>query len=91
MHDLTWFQRDPLYVIAGMGVIKGPVIEAEPEGYYEDEANHGRSYPTLDALVGTGLVEKGSIDDRTNSYSITSRGRRELDARREWEVRYVGA
>ena len=89
MHDLTGFQRDCLYVIAGLGEPKGLAIKDELDEYYGSEINHGRLYPNLDELVGKGLVEKGTIDDRTNSYSLTERGRREIDARREWEETYL--
>ncbi|MFB6155190.1 MAG: PadR family transcriptional regulator, partial [Haloferacaceae archaeon] len=51
--------------------------------------HHGRLYPNLDTLVEKGLVEKGQRDRRTNYYTLTRRGRREIDARREWENQYV--
>jgi len=35
------------------------------------------------------LVEKGELDRRTNYYTITARGHRELEARRKWEDQYV--
>ena len=38
-----------------------------------------------------GLLEKGSVDDRTNWYRLTERGQREIDARREWEDQYLTA
>jgi len=85
MHDLTGFQRDCLYVIAGHGPLKGLAIKDELDEYYGAEINHGRLYPNLDELVEKGLVNKGVIDDRTNSYELTQRGKRELSARREWE------
>ena len=85
MHDLTGFQRDLLYVIAGREKPHGLAIKDAIEEYYGAEINHGRLYPNLDALVEKGLVEKGQIDRRTNSYSLTQRGERELEARREWE------
>lgn len=88
MHDLTGFQRDCLFVIAGLGEPKGLAIKAELDEYYGDDINHGRLYPNLDVLVDKGLVEKGKIDDRTNYYSLTRRGERELEARREWETEY---
>ena len=53
------------------------------------EIHHGRLYPNLDTLVDKGLVEKGQRDRRTNFYSLTRRGRREIEARREWESQYV--
>jgi DNA-binding PadR family transcriptional regulator len=89
MHDLTGFQRDILYVLGGLESPKGLAIKDELDSYYSTDINHGRLYPNLDALVEKGLIEKGRIDDRTNSYSLTSRGRRELEARREWESDYV--
>ncbi|WP_136718605.1 PadR family transcriptional regulator [Halorientalis salina] len=89
MHDLTPFQRDLLYAIAGLDEPKGLAVKDELQEYYESDIHHGRLYPNLDELVDKGFVEKGQIDNRTNSYSITGRGRRELEARREWEQQYV--
>jgi DNA-binding PadR family transcriptional regulator len=85
MHDLTGFQRDLLYVIAGKDDPHGLALKDELEEYYEKEIHHGRLYPNLDTLVDKGLVEKGEIDRRTNSYALTQRGRREITARRDWE------
>ncbi len=89
MYDLTGFQRDLLYAIAGQDEPHGLAVKDELEEYYESEIHHGRLYPNLDTLVDKGLVEKGQIDKRTNYYKITQRGRREIDARREWESQYV--
>jgi len=89
MHDLTGFQRDLLYVIAGADEPHGLAIKEELEDYYESEIHHGRLYPNLDTLVDKGLVEKGEKDQRTNYYTLTRRGRRELDARRDWENAHV--
>ncbi|GGL66401.1 helix-turn-helix transcriptional regulator [Halocalculus aciditolerans] len=89
MHDLTGFQRDLLYAIGGLDDPHGLALKDELEGYYESEVHHGRLYPNLDAVVEKGLVEKGKIDERTNSYSLTRRGRRELEARRDWEADYL--
>ncbi|MEF8782946.1 MAG: PadR family transcriptional regulator [Haloarculaceae archaeon] len=91
MHDLTGFQRDLLVVIAGLDEPHGLAVKEELENYYESEVNHGRLYPNLDELVEKGLVEKGQKDRRTNVYHLTQRGRRELDARQEWESQYVSA
>jgi PadR family transcriptional regulator, regulatory protein PadR len=89
MEDLTGFQRDMLYVIAGLDGPHGLAIKEELEKYYEKEIFHGRLYPNLDTLVNTGLVAKGQYDRRTNVYTLTERGQRELDVRREWENQYV--
>lgn len=89
MNDLTGFQRDLLTVVAGLDEPHGLGIKDELEDYYEKTIHHGRLYPNLDALVEKGLVDKGEIDRRTNSYSLTRRGRRELRARREWVNKYT--
>jgi PadR family transcriptional regulator PadR len=89
MNDLTGFQRDLLSVIAGLDEPKGLAIKDEMDEYYEEEINHGRLYPNLDTLVDAGLVEKGSIDDRTNSYSLTAEGESVLQDRRAWEAEYL--
>ncbi len=86
MHDLTGFQRDLLYALAGLDQPKGLDVKAVLDEYYGQDINHGRLYPNLDALVEKGLVEKGKHDDRTNAYTLTRRGRREVGARREWEA-----
>jgi len=89
MHDLTGFQRDILTVIAGLDEPHGLAVKDELEDYYEQEINHGRLYPNLDDLVDKGLLEKGQLDKRTNVYTLTRRGRREIAARRDWETQYV--
>ncbi len=85
MYDLTGFQRDLLYAVAGLDSPHGLAIKRELEGYYDGEIHHGRLYPNLDTLVENGLVEKGERDRRTNYYELTDAGREALDARRAWE------
>ncbi|WP_266081815.1 PadR family transcriptional regulator [Haladaptatus caseinilyticus] len=89
MYDLTGFQRDLLYVINGLDEPHGLAIKEELEDYYEKDIHHGRLYPNLDTLVDKGLVEKGQVDRRTNYYTLTRRGQREIDARSEWEAQYI--
>lgn len=89
MHDLTGFQRDLLYVIAGLDDPHGLAIKDELETYYEKEIHHGRLYPNLDTLVDKGLVEKGQRDRRTNYYTLQARGHQEVEARHEWEAQYI--
>jgi DNA-binding PadR family transcriptional regulator len=89
MHDLTGFQRDLLFIIAGLDDPHGLAIKDELEEYYQKEVRHGRLYPNLDTLVDLGLVEKGKKDKRTNEYRIQDRGLRELEARMRWELGYL--
>lgn len=89
MDDLTAFQRDLLYVIAGHDEPHGLALKTELDAYYQNDINHGRLYPNLDTLVDKGLVNKSDIDGRTNAYTLTQRGQRELTARREWENTYL--
>lgn len=90
MHDLTGFQRDVLYAIAGLEKPKGLAIKDDLDEYYGSEVNHGRLYPNLDTLVEKGLIDKSSKDKRTNEYALTTRGESELEARREWEAERMG-
>lgn len=92
MDDLTAFQRDLLYVVAGLSDTEKPyglAIKRELEDYYINDVNHGQLYPNLDTLVEKELVEKGTIDKRTNSYELTEQGRSELETHRDWETQYV--
>ncbi|WP_207592316.1 helix-turn-helix transcriptional regulator [Halomontanus rarus] len=89
MEDLTGFQRDLLYVIAGADQPSGQTVKEEAEKYYDSEINHGRLYPNLDTLVNKELVEKGQLDRRTNYYAITDAGEARIHERREWESQYV--
>jgi len=89
MDDLTGFQRDLLYVIAGADRPSGQDVKDEVEQYYSADINHGRLYPNLDAIVNKELVEKGELDRRTNYYDITENGEEVIEERREWEQQYV--
>jgi len=76
-HDLTGFQRDLLMAICRLeadGAVSGQDIRRALERDY-DAINQGRLYPNLDGLVDAGLVTKGEIDARTNSYQTTARAR----------------
>lgn len=85
MNQLTGFQRDLLYGIAGKAKPSGQELKDELEYYYGSEINHGRLYPNLDALVDEGLVNKGQINRRTNYYELSDRGEATLRDRRTWE------
>lgn len=89
MEDLTGFQRDLLFVIAGADEPSGQEVKDEVEMYYSSEINHGRLYPNLDTLVNKDLVEKGQLDRRTNYYTISDDGRKMIEKRREWEKQFL--
>ncbi|WP_101294433.1 PadR family transcriptional regulator [Halegenticoccus soli] len=88
LFELSGFQRDLLYVIAGKENPSGQDVKEELERHLGGGINHGRLYPNLDTLVKQGYVEKGTIDRRTNSYSISEKGLEELEEHREWKRQY---
>ena len=89
MDQLTGFQRDLLYVIAGMDRPSGQQILDDINRYIDQPVTHGRLYPNLDTLVEHELVEKGQLDRRTNYYALTPKGQRLLEQRQEWVRQYV--
>ncbi|WP_396613442.1 helix-turn-helix transcriptional regulator (plasmid) [Haloferax sp. S1W] len=88
MFELTGFQRDLLYVIAGTERPSGQEIK-EIISKDVGEVNHGRLYPNLDALVEHGYVNKGQHDRRTNFYEISEDGKTAIRKRRGWENQHV--
>lgn len=89
MNNLTGFQRDLLYVIAGQETPYGTALKNKLEEYYGKKVHHGRLYSNLDTLVHKGLVKKEAMDRRRNLYTLTARGWRELKDRREWEDQFM--
>jgi DNA-binding PadR family transcriptional regulator len=88
MFELTAFQRDLLYVTAGLDRPSGQAIKSELLESI-DQITHGRLYPNLDTLVEKEYLEKGMLDRRTNFYSISEKGDRAVRERRRWEDQYV--
>ena len=79
--NLTAFRRDLLQAVAQHdGDPYGLEVKSTVEEWYGSEILNGRLYPNLDALAERGLVSKGTIDDRTNSYALTEWGERVLEA-----------
>lgn len=85
--DLEAFERDLLRALAALEAESGPVIGTDLKEYmrengYEGELTGTRTYSNLDSLTGRGLVEKhiGHPNGRSNSYSLTCRGRAVLAA-----------
>ena len=88
MFELTGFQRDIVYITAGMDQPSGQDIKEELEQELE-EVTRGRLYPNLDTLVEQDYLEKGTIDRRTNYYALTDDGLQALRERRDWEDQYM--
>ena len=81
--DLTGFQRDILFATARLGgepdagqinSPKGAAIRDVLESTYGAEVTGGRAYPVFDQLVADGLLEKGTLDRRSNYYHLTEAG-----------------
>jgi DNA-binding PadR family transcriptional regulator len=88
MFELTGFQRDLLYVIAGLDRPSGQRIKEVISADVGD-VNHGRLYPNLDTLVERGYVTKGQQDRRTNFYHVSEKGLDAIRERRRWENAHV--
>ncbi len=88
MYELTGFQRDLLYIVAGLDEPHGLAVKDEADEYYDEEIHHGRLYPNLDNLVEMGLVDKYARDRRTNAYSLTEKGAQFIEERRNWEDKW---
>lgn len=89
MHELTGFQRDILFVVKGLKAASGQEIKDELEKTQGRSVHHARLYTNLDALVDQGLVSKGKSDGRTNRYTLTPSGEREVMDRFQWEQAYL--
>lgn len=89
MIELTGFQRDLLYALAGMERPNGIDIQSVLEDYYGSEVVAARVYQNLDRLSNKGFVEKGDADSRTNYYELTEKGRDAITSRRTWEDNYL--
>lgn len=85
MHDLTGFQRDLLVLLEENDTKpSGTELKELVEAEYDEEINYPRVYTNLDRLERKGLIEKGEQDQRTNWYSVTADGMRELEDYREF-------
>lgn len=86
-----WLPTRSVVRITGSDGLYGLAIKEDLDDYYETDVQHSRLYSNLDTLDEKGFVEKSEIDKRTNSYALTGRGQREIEARSEWEAQYVTA
>lgn len=82
-NDLTGFQRDLLKAIRRCHredtIPTGQTIKDHLEAQYGEAINNGRLYQNLGHLVESGLLEKGFVDGRTNTYALNSAASAMLD------------
>lgn len=89
MIELTGFQRDLLYALAGLDRPNGITIRDALEDYYGSSVIAARVYQNLDRLEDKGYVKKGSADSRTNYYELAEQGQDAIRSRRHWEDEYL--
>ena len=85
MDDLSEFQRDILYVCAGMENPYGLGIKEELDQYYGSEVTPSRVYMNLDTLAEKGLIDVRVVDNKTKNYTLTAEAREQIEKRRQWE------
>jgi DNA-binding PadR family transcriptional regulator len=90
MIELTGFQRDLLYALAGLERPSGIEVRDALGDYYGSDVIAARVYQNLDRLVDRGFVAKSDADARTNVYQITDAGRQSIVSRRAWEDDALG-
>jgi hypothetical protein len=84
--DLIAFERDLLEAMQAIAqdpetTSYGLAIKRELEDRYNEPINYSRLYPNLDRLVRKSLVEKSSLDRRTNRYELTDAAMAMLEER----------
>lgn len=89
VQDLTSFQRDLLFVVAGRGAPSGQEVKEELEESTGETVLPGQLYPNLDELEEASLVSKGDRDGRTNNYTLTDRGHEVLAELVRWQCSRV--
>lgn len=89
MQDLTSFQRDLLFVVAGLDRPSGQEVKAELEDTTCETILPGQLYPNLDELCEEGLLRKEDRDGRTNQYILTERGRGAIMEVCRWQRAHV--
>jgi len=80
VQELSRFQIELLAIANTLTEPSGQDIRREYDGVTGSDTNHGQLYPNLSELVELGCVDKGKIDDRTNYYECSDKGRDVLEA-----------
>lgn len=95
MRQLTSFQRDVLFVIAGLeremdDLPKGVDVRSGMTEYRQEAINLSQLYQNLDVLVDDGYVIKSSLDGRSNGHELTPVAETELHNRLGWMADRMG-
>jgi len=80
VQDLSRFQIELLAIANTLTEPSGQDIRREYDSLTGSDTGHGQLYPNLKELVATGCMNKGKIDDRTNDYACSDKGRDVLEA-----------
>lgn len=91
VRELSNFQRDVLFVVAGADEPSGQEIKRELEATTMEMVLPGQLYPNLAQLAELDLVEKSARDGRTSAYDLTERGSRVIGDLCEWQKRHLQA
>lgn len=86
--DCTAYQIDILLALARGGPQTGAKVRERLRARHGEQAD-ARPYRNLDDLAEEGLVEKESIDRRSNSYALTPAGYQQLEEYLAYVERHV--
>lgn len=86
--SLSGFKYSILFQLAN-GSNYGTGIKEDLMDYYGTNINHSRLYPNLNQLAFDGYINKEKLDNRSNNYSLTNRGRRAIADRIGWAIYQV--
>lgn len=89
MIDLSSFQRDCLYVIAGSPDPDYDAIQEALEEYYQSEVIDARLNPNLEELVAEGYLERTGTKG-SERYALSETAASALEERRAWEESHLG-
>ena len=91
IRELSSFQRDVLFVVAGAESPSGQEIKRELEATTMEMVLPGQLYPNLADLADRDLVEKHAKDGRTSAYELTEDGSTVLGELCRWQLRRIQA
>lgn len=89
MGELTAFQRDVLFAVAGLDAPNGQEIRTDLGATQNRDVRSGHVYMNLEELIDAELLEKRDRNGRSNAYSLTDDGESWIGDRLEWENTYA--